>query len=287
MSRASVQSCQPLASNQSPSEPSWTGTASVYGSKRPVGSQWVVKAKAVILDRTSFVPLYYQLQEKLKQQIESGLWVPGDRLPSEAELAETYEVSRVVVRRALAILADDLQVRRVKGSGTFVVRPKLGLEAGGLSRLLRTPRPRDVSIIPLDLRRTDVEGPTHDLLGLGKRRTATRVTTLYKCQGLPLSITYSYFGREHDGWLARLLKVGKPVDPHRTLEEFDIRWTGGSAEVETSLCGTFEANQFGIPPRSAVFVVLATEFQGRGSGRAPLEVARGEYRGDIVKLVTA
>jgi DNA-binding transcriptional MocR family regulator len=50
------------------------------------------------LDRRSFVPLYYQLQEALKEQIESGLWKSGDPLPSEPELARRFGVSRVVVR---------------------------------------------------------------------------------------------------------------------------------------------------------------------------------------------
>src|SRR5438067_10879152 len=62
------------------------------------------------LDRRSFVPLYYQLQEVLKEQIESGKWQPGDAMPSEPELAQALGVSRVVVRQALAILEDDHQI---------------------------------------------------------------------------------------------------------------------------------------------------------------------------------
>ena len=75
---------------------------------------------AIRLDRSSFVPLYYQLQEVLKQQIESGLWPPGSPLPGEQSLGRQFGVSRVVVRQALSILADDRQIRRVRGVGTFV-----------------------------------------------------------------------------------------------------------------------------------------------------------------------
>src|SRR3712207_9202739 len=88
------------------------------------------------LDRSSFVPLYYQLQEVLKERIESGTWAPGDALPSEPELARRYGVSRVVVRQALAILEDDRQIVRIQGRGTFVAEPKLDTRAGGLARLL-------------------------------------------------------------------------------------------------------------------------------------------------------
>ena len=88
------------------------------------------------LDRTSFVPMYYQLQEVMKEHIESGAWPPGGLLPSEPELARTFGVSRAVVRQALAILEDDHQIVRIRGRGTFVAHPKMVHRAGGLARLL-------------------------------------------------------------------------------------------------------------------------------------------------------
>src|SRR6266540_5432062 len=83
------------------------------------------------LDRTSAVPLYHQLQEVLKEQIESGLWQPGYALPSEPELGRRFGVSRVVVRMALAILEDDRQIVRIRGRGTFIAKPKLNYRACG------------------------------------------------------------------------------------------------------------------------------------------------------------
>ena len=109
------------------------------------------------LDRSSFVPLYYQLQEVLKEQIESGTWTTGEALPSEPELARRFGVSRVVVRQALAILEDDRQIVRIKGRGTFVAEPKLDARAGGLSRSLVVPRPAEVAIQALDVRTAHVE----------------------------------------------------------------------------------------------------------------------------------
>jgi len=50
------------------------------------------------LDRMSFVPLYYQLQEILKEEIESGIWQPGDRMPSEPSLARRFGVTDPGVR---------------------------------------------------------------------------------------------------------------------------------------------------------------------------------------------
>src|SRR5437867_2031571 len=81
------------------------------------------------IDRASPVPYYYQLQELLKQEIESGRWQAGDLLPSEAELAVDLGISRTVIRKALDVLEGDGQVYRVKGKGTVVARPKFRYEA--------------------------------------------------------------------------------------------------------------------------------------------------------------
>jgi len=57
------------------------------------------------LNRSSPVPLYYQLQEVLKQDIDAGYWQPGQLLPSEGELSTGLGVSRTVIRGALDVLA--------------------------------------------------------------------------------------------------------------------------------------------------------------------------------------
>src|SRR5439155_12748729 len=135
------------------------------------------------LDRNSFVPLYYQLQELLKEQIESSLWQPGDLLPSEPALARIFGVSRVVVRQALAILEDDRQIVRIKGRGTFVAEPKIDYRAGGLSRLLGT-RDAAVTVQVLDTRAAGVERSIQAALEAGEEEIL-RVTTLLSLRGLP------------------------------------------------------------------------------------------------------
>src|SRR5262245_34502139 len=77
------------------------------------------------LDPTSPVPLYYQLQEILKEGIEAGRWAPGTTIPSEAQLASMFGISRTVIRKALDILEGDAQVVRIKGKGTVVTEAKV------------------------------------------------------------------------------------------------------------------------------------------------------------------
>lgn len=64
-------------------------------------------------------PLYYQLVDFLKNQIENKL-VPHDKLPSEREIEKRFGVSRTTVRLALQELESDGYVYRRHGKGTFV-----------------------------------------------------------------------------------------------------------------------------------------------------------------------
>jgi DNA-binding GntR family transcriptional regulator len=235
------------------------------------------------LNRSSFVPLYYQLQELLKEQIESSVWLPGDVLPSEPELARTLGVSRVVVRQALAILEDDRQIVRVRGRGTFVAQPKLEHRAGGLSRLLAGPRDPEIEIQVLDKSRVGVEQSIRQSLEAGDE-SVLRITTLMTVRGVALAIGYSFFRESEVGWLAEAAHVGRPLPAGLTLADYGIELTRSVVSIETSQCGRFEATHFGVPPRSAVFLVLCREYRRSDGGEAPFEVARVEYRGDVLQF---
>ena len=82
-------------------------------------------AADLTIDRSSHVPYYLQLKGALVEGIESGDWKSGDLIPSEAELGQTFGVSRTVVRQALNELSFEGLVVRQKGKGTFVAQPKI------------------------------------------------------------------------------------------------------------------------------------------------------------------
>jgi GntR family transcriptional regulator len=73
-------------------------------------------------DRISdgYIPKYRQLLQILRNHIFSGEWQAGSRLPTEEELARTYNLSRGTVRKAVAQLDAERLVRVEHGVGTFV-----------------------------------------------------------------------------------------------------------------------------------------------------------------------
>ncbi|TDE10632.1 GntR family transcriptional regulator [Jiangella asiatica] len=79
----------------------------------------------LVVDRTSPVPLYFQVAQHLEQLIESGAYPPGTRLDNEIMLADQLGLSRPTMRRAIEYLVDRGLLVRKRGVGTQVVQPKV------------------------------------------------------------------------------------------------------------------------------------------------------------------
>ena len=69
-------------------------------------------------------PLHISISEKLRRQIESGDYAPGEKLPSEHDLMATFHVSRITVRQAIANLINQGLAESQQGKGVFVVSQK-------------------------------------------------------------------------------------------------------------------------------------------------------------------
>lgn len=75
------------------------------------------------LDPQNETPLYLQIEEYVRNSIESGCLEPDTRLPAARQLAQDLGVSRITVENAYAVLEADGFVERRAGSGTYVLNP--------------------------------------------------------------------------------------------------------------------------------------------------------------------
>lgn len=82
-------------------------------------------AKSVPGETPGHLPIYIEIQRDLERQIATGELRPGDRIPTETELVETYNCSRMTVNRAISNLANSGIVIRKRRSGTFVAMPRV------------------------------------------------------------------------------------------------------------------------------------------------------------------
>lgn len=78
--------------------------------------------------RNSPVPLYRQMEAALLARIDSGELLPGDRLPTETELARQWQVNRLTVRQAIGGLSRAGRITVRRGDGTYVADPPISIE---------------------------------------------------------------------------------------------------------------------------------------------------------------
>ncbi|WP_017616019.1 GntR family transcriptional regulator [Nocardiopsis salina] len=109
---------------------------------------------SIPLDRSSPVPLYFQVAQELEQRIQSGEMPAGTKLENELVLADRLGLSRPTLRRAIEYLVDRGMLVRKRGVGTQVVRP-------------RVRRPVELSSLYDDLHRVG-EHPRTDVLRLAQ-----------------------------------------------------------------------------------------------------------------------
>lgn len=132
----------------------------------------------VPLDRSSPVPLYYQVATRLQQLIEDGDMPVGSRLENEVELAERLGVSRPTMRRAIAYLVDRGMLVRKRGVGTQIVHPKVR-------------RPVELTSLYDDLRKSG-QAPRTEVRCLEVRRAPDHVA---EALGMPAGLDVTWFER--------------------------------------------------------------------------------------------
>nr|WP_311527259.1 GntR family transcriptional regulator [uncultured Ralstonia sp.] len=133
------------------------------------------------------LPRYQQLRDDLAAQIAQQHWRPGDAIPTEAELAKTYNVAVGTVRKAVDVLVAEGLLERFQGRGTFVRRASF---ASSLFRFFRFQSETGERRIPESriLKRDVLEAPSAPAAGL-QIETGTpviRMTRLRLLDGAPL-----------------------------------------------------------------------------------------------------
>ncbi|MFC6649044.1 GntR family transcriptional regulator [Paenibacillus rhizoplanae] len=84
-------------------------------------------------ESTSSKPMYEKIFDEVKESILTEAYKPGERVPSEKELAETYKVSRITSKKALEMLAAERLIVRKPGRGSFVADASTGQHDPGMN----------------------------------------------------------------------------------------------------------------------------------------------------------
>ena len=74
----------------------------------------------IFIDNNSPIPKYFQLESWFIEQIKHGIYKPGDKIPTEHEIAANTGLARTTVQRALQNLLNEGYISRFRHRGSFV-----------------------------------------------------------------------------------------------------------------------------------------------------------------------
>lgn len=184
-------------------------------------------AHSADIDRSSPVPVYYQIAMDMKSRIARREWALDQRLPTEIELAEQYEVSRITLRQAMAELEKDGIIVKQRGRGTFIhAEPApfvTKLNYLLVSNEQATRENRSVTAKVLEQRVvTDLFPAVYDHLRLRPEDQALYIKRLFHLNGCPVAIGRSHVparlvpGLEHKKLINNSLSVTLRKEYHLT-----------------------------------------------------------------------
>ena len=148
-----------------------------------------------MLKQDAITPLYVQLMEELETSIRNGVYKPGDKIMTEAEMAREYGVSLITVRKAVGSLMEKGLVVRKQGKGTFVTKPKYSRNMKKLQSF--TEMCEQMGVKPgdrdLDNRLIAADKKVADRLGIEPGSNVVYISRLRLADGEPVQVEKSYF----------------------------------------------------------------------------------------------
>lgn len=245
-----------------------------------------------------FVPtksLYIQIKDKIKEQILSGAWKKGSKIPSERELCETFGVSRITVRQAIAEAVNEGLLFTVQGKGTFVAgdgqaeqEHKISQELGKITNFERTLSSKSLSgstkIIKYEI--TSVDLALSRILELDMSSQVLHLDLLGLANNEPYVLYRSNFALDIG---LRFLEKAKEKEKSKTgfstvdlyqyfddLKPYYVEQTFEALAADEDLAGILSV-EAGTPLFLASSIIYDDE-------NKPIEYKNAYYRGDKYKF---
>ena len=228
----------------------------------------------MVLSRNTFEPLYYQIREHIREKINSSEYPPNSMIPSEAELCEIYQVSRVTVRKALAELTREGLLRRMQGKGTFVCAPRIRRDLRDVTSFNEACREMgsvaSTRVISAQLI-TAEDSVRQSLLLEGDQ--VIEIVRLRLSDDQPVMLETNCFPTIYDD----LLREDLSGSLYRLLEVRGVEAARGIHEISLCYATPAQARQLGVNPGDALLQLDQVIYDQHG---APLHTSHQVIRGD-------
>lgn len=235
------------------------------------------------LDRSSFVPLYHQIQHRLLGQIHLGALKLGEPLPSAHNIAATLGVSQMTVRQAIKSLCELGVIYSKQGKGTFVSGIKLEKDfrqvlsfTEDMKALGSIPRCRvltfDIQLPSAEVKKALHLRPDDKIIHLRRLRQSNALPMGIEASSIPLRLCPDMLETfDPRGWL------------YETLSDcYGIYMVVADEVAGVGLAIPDQSRLLRIPIGSPIFLFTRISYVQNGQ---PTEHVKSCYRGDRYKIV--
>ena len=234
-----------------------------------------------ILKQTDVIPLYQQLKNIIKDAILSGKIKANEKIPSEAELSKTYQVSRITVRNAIGELVEEGFLIKKQGKGTFANKPKL--EKNIIEFLSFTLTCEVNGIRPgSKLIKKEVIQPTQEDVEKLRLSAGNKVVFIQRVRYAdhePLILENNYFSDKYEFLMDEDLEKNSLYKILRNKYNVDL--ASCKKTIEISIASTEEMNLLGVSKGYPMLLVEDIVFDHEGF---PVHRAEQFIVGDKIKL---
>lgn len=232
------------------------------------------------MNRYSGLPLYKQIVNDLETNIAAH-HSPGDRLPTEAQLADSYDVNRLTVRSALAELARRGLVETVRGKGTFVASPFLRYDiSAGRDASFTTALTERGHRVQTRLLKVQFDDDAEIRAQLGSRAPLRRTDILRLVDAQAWSLTSTWMVPERfpgleDRW------VGDTSLHQVLLERYGVRMKRATRSFAAIAADAVDAEWLLIPVASPILQVRGLNVD---EDARPIAAVEHRFRGDRLQF---
>ncbi len=227
------------------------------------------------LEKKSQNPLYQQLMLRLKNDIRAGIYPAGGRIPSEQQLCDTYNVSRVTVRKAILDLVQEGLLVRKQGKGTFVAVQRLQRDLRHITSFSEACAQRgqkaETRFISAQL--TDASSEEAQLLGLTDGEQVFELIRLRMIDGEPVMLEVNRFPAA----FAYLKDEASEHSLYGCLQTHGIIPTSAQHDISLGYATPMAAKYLGTEPGNALLLLDELIHDQHGQ---PLHLSRQWIRGD-------
>lgn len=227
----------------------------------------------------SMIPMYKQIINILNEQIENGELNPGDKLPSEAELMERYQVSRITIRSAISELEEDGLVVRSRGKGTFIASKKALYSADDQIGFTHSCQ-QEGKVATTEVLEVSWIYPTlsdADFLGIDEDVTILCTKRLRAVDGVPTMIETNHYG---EGF-SFLEKENLNQSLYDVLQKHKISVGKGIRTLEVVQANSQEANLLNIKKGDSLLLFTDKHHDENGN---PLFISKQVYCTERLKF---